>query len=60
MSASTDASDETITERWEERAAILEFDAGMTRKNAERLAAISVRRLFGRLPDAVREQVRER
>jgi hypothetical protein len=54
-----DADDNTITERWEERAAILEFDAGMARKNAERLAAISVRRLFGRLPDAVMEQVRE-
>jgi hypothetical protein len=52
--------DETITERWEERAAILEYDAGMTRKNAERLAAISVRRLFGRLPEVVREQARER
>lgn len=35
-------------ERFEERAAILEFDAGLTRKNAETTAAVQVRAAFAK------------
>lgn len=45
--------DADIHERWEERAAILEYDAGKSRESAERLAAIQVKRLLGRVPESV-------
>lgn len=34
----TDPSDDDHAEAWEERAAILEYDAGMDRESAERMA----------------------
>lgn len=36
-----------IIERWEEIAAIREFDGGMTRKDAERAALFDLRRELG-------------
>jgi len=55
-----DADDETIIERWEERAAIMEYCGGKSRKSADRLAAIQIKRMFGRLPDVILEQLGER
>ena len=47
--------DPDIHERWEERAAILEYDAGKSRESAEKIAAVQVKRLFGRVPESVLE-----
>lgn len=52
----------TETEAWlealEERAAILEFDAGMTRKTANVAAAQMVAQELGPMPGDVAEQCR--
>ena len=50
-------SDEAIDEFWEERAAVREFDGGLSKGQAERLAAIDTRKEFGRITDAIERQV---
>jgi hypothetical protein len=50
-------SDKAIDEFWEERAAVREYDGGLSKGQAERLAAIDTRKEFGRLTDAIERQV---
>ena len=50
-------SDEAINEFWEERAAVREYDGGLSKGQAERLAAIDTRKKFGRITDAIERQV---
>ena len=50
--------DSYITERWEERAAVREFDGGVSKAQAEFLAVRDVRRMFGRVPDEVMRRVK--
>ena len=45
---------EELIEWWEERAAIREFDGGMSRRYAERGAWYDLRRIYGKLADNVR------
>ena len=62
--------DADILELWHERAAIMEYDAGMSRTEAERAAYFDLRRCYGRewvAPDEIRavmarplEKIRER
>lgn len=51
------ATEDEIVEWFEERAAIIEFCGNRDRKNAEKLAAIRVRKQFGYLPDCVLERL---
>jgi len=46
-------SDEELYQLWEERAAIREYDGGTRRARAEYLAAMDIKRIAGRIPDAV-------
>ena len=51
-----------LIEIYEERAAIMEFDGGMTREAAENAAYYEWRRTVGRevvVPEAIRERVRK-
>lgn len=52
-----DWTDDELIERWHERAAILEYLGGRKRKDAERVAAIWIRRVFGRLPEAIKREL---
>lgn len=55
--------DEHLIELFEERAAIMEFCAGMPRQEAERAAYFDLRRLVGKevpMPEYVREKARLR
>ena len=45
--------DEELYQLWEERAAIREYDGGTRRARAEYLAAMDIKRIAGRIPDAV-------
>ena len=49
--------DADIYELWEERAAIIEFDGNRDRANAEKLAAIRIRKQFGRVPQQILDAV---
>jgi hypothetical protein len=42
--------DEHILELWHERAAIMEHDGGLSRKEAERRAYWEIRKLIGKAP----------
>lgn len=55
-----ESSDDAIAEWWIERAAIIEFHGGRGRENAEKLAAICVRRKFGRVPNEILEKIKEK
>ena len=44
-----------MVEEWQERAAIREFDGGMERRIAEKYAAKDIEKMYGFVPDAVRE-----
>ena len=50
-------SDKAINEFWKERAAVREYDGGLSKGQAERLAAIDTRKEFGRITDAIERQV---
>ena len=52
--------DAELIELWEERAAIMEFDGGMERKQAERAAYFDMRKLIGNVPvpKVIRDAVR--
>lgn len=52
--------DDEIVQRWNERAAILEFDGKKSRESAERLAAVQVKRTCGRLPQSVIDLIDKR
>lgn len=45
--------EEELYQLWEERAAIREYDGGTRRERAEYLAALDIRKIAGRIPDAV-------
>ena len=49
--------DDDYLDRWEERAAIREFDGRASRQQAEYLAAKDIKAEFGFVPDVVREAV---
>ena len=54
--------EDELIELFDERAAIREFDGGMSRKDAEREAYYDLRRLVGNdvyIPEAIRELVRK-
>ena len=51
--------DADIYELWEERAAIIEFDGNRDRANAEKLAAIRIRKQFGRVPQQILDVVNQ-
>ena len=53
------ASDADIYELWEERAAIIEFDGNRDRANAEKLAAIRIRKQFGWVPQRILDVVNQ-
>lgn len=46
-----------MVEEWQERAAIREFDGGMERQIAEKYAAKDIEKMYGFVPDTVREAV---
>jgi hypothetical protein len=51
-----------LIELWEERAAIREFDGGMTRDRAEQAAYWDVKNMLGRsvkMPESIRDRVRK-
>lgn len=53
--------DEHLIELYEERAAIMEHDGGLTRKQAERAAYFDIRKCVGKnvvMPEEIREEVR--
>ena len=52
--------EEQILELWNERAAIMEFEANMTRTQAERAAYYDLRKVLGRfvVPDVIREKLK--
>ena len=52
-----DWTDDELIERWHERAAIVEYLGDRSRKNADKVAAIWIRRVFGRLPDAIKKEL---
>lgn len=54
-----DATDDDIVERWEERAAIIEYLGNVSRRFAEVKAAMEIRKAYGRVPAAVVERMRE-
>lgn len=45
--------DQELYMLWEERAAIREYDGGTRKERAEYLAALDIRKIAGRIPDAV-------
>jgi hypothetical protein len=55
----TNYTEADLIELWEERAAIREFDGGMTREAAEQAAYWEWRKRFGKVkvPDVIRESV---
>lgn len=53
-----DWTDDELIERWHERAAIVEYLGERSRENADKVAAIWIKRVFGRLPDAIRKELR--
>ena len=44
-----------MVEEWQERAAIREFDGGMDRQIAEKYAAKDIEKMYGFVPETVRE-----
>ena len=44
-----------MVEEWQERAAIREFDGGMDRQIAEKYAAKDIEKMYGFVPDEVRQ-----
>lgn len=59
MSVFATMDDADLVELWEERSAVIEFEAGRPRWNADRLAAKWIKQTFGRLPAAIEEQLEE-
>jgi hypothetical protein len=55
----TDWTDAELHETWEERAAIMEHDGGLSRRVAEYNAARVTREAYGRLTDEIESQMRE-
>jgi hypothetical protein len=54
--------EQDLIELWEERAAIREFDGGMTREAAEKAAYWDVKNMLGRkvkMPESIRDRVRK-
>ena len=54
--------DNELIELWEERAAIREYDGGMTREAAEKAAYWDVKNMLGRavkMPEEIRDRVRK-
>ena len=56
----TGYTDEELYELWEERAAVFEYDGGLSRKDAEYRAAVEMRELIKPrpLPEAIWEQAK--
>lgn len=52
-----DWTDDELIERWHERAAIVEYLGERSRKNADKVAAIWIRRVFGKLPVVIMERL---
>jgi hypothetical protein len=62
MDAGSDYNEAELIELWEERAAIREFDGGMTREAAEKAAYWDVKNMLGRevkMPEEIRDRVRK-
>jgi len=55
-----DATDEEIVDRFEERAGIRQYMAGIDVARAEYLALRDVRQIFGRVPQSIVDRVKER
>jgi hypothetical protein len=62
MDAGSNYTEQDLIELWEERAAIREFDGGMTREAAEKAAYWDVKNMLGRevkMPESIRDRVRK-